>query len=140
MRPYTYDISFRIFHPTLDPDLIIKKLEMNPKYKWKVGTQRKTPKGKPLKGVYNESYCSFELKDTQNVGLVEFLKKNNELLYTHKSFFNKLTFTGGDIEYFIGLYADSNFGEVFDIELLKQLADLNIKLSLDFYVNTKRKC
>jgi len=54
-------ISFRLMHPTLDLAVIAKAIGLPIVRIWAAGKDRRTPKGDPLNGVYQESYCSFSV-------------------------------------------------------------------------------
>lgn len=97
------------------------------------GAARKTPKGAPLEGVHDSTYCSFRLDHPDNVDLAEFLGRCNKTLEPHKEFLKHLRSTGGSVEYFIGWYSGTNSGEQFYYGLLGELADLSIDLSIDVY-------
>lgn len=133
MQSFKYKVSFRVHHPSMDPDQISSKLGLEPQYKWAVGAARKTPKGTPLKGVYEASYCAFRLNPAKNVELVDFLKKFNKSLYKHKTFLRSIRSTGGRLEYFVGWFSNKDSGESFDLELLEQLVELGVDLSLAVY-------
>jgi len=134
MRKFKYDVSFRVVHPNIDPDEVCNKLNMQAKYKWRVGDRRKTPKGTPLSGVYDYSYCSFLLDQFEEMELIDFLKHWNKKFFNFSDFLNSINSSGGNLEYFIGWYSKGNSGEVFDIDFLKELVKLKISLSIDFYV------
>ncbi len=134
MKKFRYNVSFRVFHPDMDPDEICQKLNMQPTYKWRAGEGRKTPKGTSLPDVYKLSYCSFKLEPVEGVELVDFLKNWNDKLTPFKEYLNKISHSGGRLEYFIGWYSKENSGEVFDLFLIEGLMDLRIELAIDFYV------
>jgi hypothetical protein len=139
MHPFNFKVSLRIVHPEMDPNEISKVLGLRAKYSWKAHTQKKTPKGQPLEGLYDASYCSFDLENSNGIELSDFIKLCNIKFSSYKSFFNQIYSTGGELEYFIGWYSDENSGEIFDLELLEQLVELKIKLSFDFYGNLAGK-
>ena len=133
MNTYNYDVSFRIFHPTMNPDDICNTLNMQADTKSFAGEPRKTPTGRPLKGIYNHTYCSFRLDRPDGLELSDFLKYWNDFFLKYMKFFNEINSTGGRLEYFIGWYSNKNSGEVFDVSLLKDLVALKIELAIDFY-------
>ncbi len=139
MYKFEYDVSLRITHPEMGPENICTKLGMNAWRKWKKGEQRKSSGGTKLEGVNEYTYCCFELKHSKDQELVEFLKKCNEGFCKKKDVFEEIHLTGGNLEYFIGLYSDKNSGAIFDLELLTQLVELKIELSLDFYSHQMKK-
>ena len=61
MTTVRYSTSLRIFTKTVDPDEICRTLGKTAKVKNKIGEARTTLKGQPLEGVYERSYCVFEL-------------------------------------------------------------------------------
>ena len=97
-----------------------------------------TPRGEPLSGFNNFTYCSFNLNHA-NTDLVEFLHSFSDKLYAHNSYLERLRSTGGLLEYFVGMYVDKNAGIVVDMPLLNKLVDLGIQLSLDLYKGTRKK-
>jgi hypothetical protein len=54
-------------------------------------------------------------------------------LAPHRPFFHEIRSQGGTIELFVGWFLDGQSGDVFDCDLLAQIADLKIDLSLDVY-------
>lgn len=136
MNKFKFDLSFRVRHPYMNSEEICAQLGMVAKYQWTAGKQRKTPKGTLLEGVYNESYCSFDIDHDDNAGLTDLIRSNSQSLEAHKKFLDFLCSTGGKLEYFIGWYSEGNSGEEFDADLIRILAELKIGLSLDFYGGT----
>ncbi len=133
MNPLKYDVSFRVRHPEMDPEHISEELGLKATYKWKAGTGRKTPKGETLKGTHESTYCSFELQHPQKTGLSDLLKQFNNKLYQHRDFIKSIRVTGGSLEYFVGWYSNKDSGEIFDLELLTQLVELGIDLSIEVH-------
>lgn len=56
MQSYTFAIALRIWHPSIDPELISRSLDLKAKYSGAAGAVRVTPKGRKLEGTYSESY------------------------------------------------------------------------------------
>lgn len=139
MYPLNYDVSLRVRHPAMDSEEICAQLGLQARWKWTAGTQRKTPKGIPLKGEHSSTYCCFDLENPAEKDLVDFLGYWNTRLYPHKQLFQQIRSTGGSLEYFIGLYLEKNSGAVLNLSLLDQLVDLGIELSLDLYVGPRKR-
>lgn len=138
MYPYHYNVSLRIWHPTLTPADISETLEMSPARSWEAGGQRSTPKGNLLEGKNKETYwCAPTHKEKHLFSKTALLEQSIEKLVhnlrKHRSFFQKIRETGGRIEFFIGLYATQNSGCVFSSSLLKLIAELEIDLAFDIY-------
>jgi hypothetical protein len=134
---FTYHVSFRVFHPTMDPQEICNELGMKAETMWKSGTRRQTPRGTSLSGVYENTYCSFELRHSASTNLISFLRRSTRNRRKHKKFLEHIHSTKGRLEYFIGWFANGDCGEIFDFDLLAQLADLKIDLSLAVYSQQK---
>lgn len=133
MSNFKFDLSFRIFHPSMDVGGIITKLNMKPAFSKNIGEQRKTPKGKLLSGIYDSSYVSFKLDEPNITVLSECIAYWNKYLLKYKEFLKEIYSSGGKLEYFIGWYSEGNSGEVFEIDLMKELVDLGINIALDIY-------
>jgi hypothetical protein len=126
-------VSLRIRHPALKAIEICDELDLVPHVKWSIGEQRKTPKGRKLKGIYDETYCTFKIEHEEDEFISTLLSRMNKTLKKKMPFLSNLISTGGSIEYFIGWYLDENAGDIFDSDLLKELSDLGISLSFDLY-------
>lgn len=77
---WEYSVSFRVHHPSADPLAIAEALEWRPHCGWKAGQPRKDGAGRPLKGTYSKSYCSFHLEVRQDEALGTFLGRVLEYL------------------------------------------------------------
>lgn len=142
MNPYEYKVSLRITHPTMDPHIITGTLGKEPFRSWQAGSPRKTPKGDPLEGVYKETYWSARLTKNESISseevpLESFLLEETNLFKNHSSFLGNIKDSGGKIEYFIGVFGNSNMGCEFNTELLTSINNLGIELSLDIYSSEK---
>lgn len=96
-----------------------------------VGEQRRTPKGKALLGTNAITFCTFALAEGTNEILLEEIRKSNRRLRLRET--RKITRTGGNLEYFLGIFLKGNSGFEVDVELAKEFASLRIKLALDIY-------
>lgn len=133
MYPARYKISLRITHPSMDPDDISGQLGLSPFRKWKAGSQRTTPTGKPLTGIYKETYCVFDLEEKSAGDLESTLYTLTKQFRSFEHFLKKVRSTGGSIEYFIGLFVKKNTGLVLESSLMAQLVNMGIDLSFDIY-------
>jgi hypothetical protein len=134
MYPYKYKVSLRIFHPTIDPQVLTDTLALQPRTTHRVGERRTTPTGTLLEGNYDRSYwhTPFTPRDDSDVG--NFLARTVERLRQHGSFFKDIRDTGGAVELFIGLFADGvNIGATLTHDLLAAIGDMGIDLGLDIY-------
>jgi hypothetical protein len=97
---------------------------------WARGDQRETPKGTPLPGTYPESYCVFHLGDRDDGELANFLREILAKLEHVAAFTRELRRIGGRVSFHISWSAGDR-GEVFDVELLANMARLGIDLDID---------
>jgi hypothetical protein len=143
MHPYSYSISLRLCHPNIDPAEITRFLALEPKYAWKAGNPRQTPKGTPLEGVYRESFWTSNLiphgeEPSEETLLEEYLDHFAKQLAPSRDFFARVRSEGGRAELFIGTYGGRNFGFEFPPSLLNTIADIGLSLSFDVYPNTPK--
>jgi hypothetical protein len=133
MTTFRYSVSLRVTTKTIDPDEICKTLGITPKIKHKIGEARKTPKGQSLEGVYERSYCLFDLISREGEELHEMLARIIDDLKQYMGLFHRIRESGGRVEFFVGWFSPSNSGDTFDHALLKTIGELHIDLSLDVY-------
>jgi hypothetical protein len=127
---FSYTVSLQVWHPDADPQSIIAEIGLVPFRSWARGDERETPKGTPLPGTYPESYCVFHLGDREDGELANFLREILAKLEHVAAFTSELRRIGGRISFFISWSAGDR-GEVFDVELLANMARLGIDLGID---------
>jgi len=138
MNPYTYDISLRVFHASIDPQTITNTLGLEPARSWKAGSPRTTPIGSALDGHYEDSYWSAKLTQSGPVHsehnpIEDYISSAANKLESFTPFFELLRSEGGRAEFFVGLYGNQNFGIELSSELLSTISSLGLSLSLDIY-------
>lgn len=133
MNPFYCNLSFRVFHPTFSADDICHKLKYKAYRKWTVGENKISIKGKPLAGIYNNTYCLFYFKCHNPTSLEHWIEEALRKLRKHRAYLKTLTETKGHLELFVTAYFDQNSGMIFDWRLLSQLSDLNITVILDLF-------
>jgi hypothetical protein len=134
MHPYSYNIIFRIRHPSIDPDKLTKRFRMKPHRFWKVGEFRRFPHGDVLKTRNKDSFWSCS---EDYVGKVRtFFGKVDRLanrLKRHKAFLHQISAASGKSEIYIQLHGDENIGDTLSPKTLALLAELNIFLSVEVF-------
>jgi hypothetical protein len=136
MNPFDFDVSLRIFSYKVLPADICRRLKMAPKWLQQIGCPRTTPEGRLLGGVYDRNYCSFPIQRCCEDEVLEtLLERVSITLMEHKELFIEIRKDKGRSEFFVGWYASSNNGCVFNTALLKKLTELEIDISLDVYGN-----
>jgi hypothetical protein len=102
------------------------------------GQPRRTPKGRPLDGVYAESYWSCEPWERGETASADLLLEDSvaevlELLSPHKAFLNRLRTEGGRLLLWISSYSNRNYAFELPPELLQQCAELSLSFAHDVY-------
>ncbi|AXW63938.1 hypothetical protein CJO94_19310 (plasmid) [Ralstonia solanacearum] len=133
VHEFKYAVSLRFFSKTFDLDDVCSQLNLSPKWLNKIGEPRINPKGTPLGGVYDCSYCSVILEPHEAEELHETLERVAVGLMQYKDLFQAIRRDGGRAEFFIGWYSTGNTGDTFDSGLLKKLGELEIDLAFDVY-------
>jgi ribulose bisphosphate carboxylase small subunit len=128
-----FEVSLRIRHPNASPEEITRQLSWQPKFCYKAGERRTTPKGNLLSGYNKESFWLVELPIEADDTIATVIGRANCKLEQSRDYVRQLVTDGGGMEYFIGWFVDNNCGEVFDWPLLQQCADLRVQLGFDVY-------
>jgi hypothetical protein len=123
-------VSFRIWHPDIDPAIISRELCLTPTRSWRAGESRRNPNGQLLGGQYDRSYWSVTVEQAPESSELESqLMMFVRTLEPHAHVLHNIHRTGGEIEFFVTLL---DRGTIVSHECLRHLVDLNIDLSLDF--------
>jgi hypothetical protein len=130
-NPFDYRVSLRVTHPTLDPRAIANHLGMEPKVSWKAGDPRKTPKGTLLEGSRNESYCTFEIGMGSDGELAQCLTTAVDNLQDQSEFLREIRAAGGSLMFYAFWHHTGDTGQVFAMDLLRKMADLEIDLGIN---------
>lgn len=133
MHPFRFSVSLRTFSVDVFPNEICDILGLVPRWKNVIGESRKNPNDEPLDGVYERSYCSFDLTQHEGEELSELLDRIADELLPKKDIFRRIRTGGGRTEFFVGWYSASNSGQTFGSALLSKLGELSIDLALDVY-------
>jgi hypothetical protein len=126
-----FQISLRIKHPSVDPELVASRLGRTPKSSWRAGAQRVSPREKQL-GIADHSYCAFAL-DTSETSLADALASQAKAMAPYKKFFSELTDSGGSVEFYVGWFIEHHTGDIFEASLLRDLGSLEIDLTIEVY-------
>ena len=133
MNPYKYQLSFRVFHPTLAPETFINMLGLSEecKHKWTKGEQIKTPKGKLLSAVHDTNYAGFEFMPLGNPSLIDHIQIILSRLNDKKHFLHEIANTGGRAELYTSFLIDGLSADYFDWAFLHKLVELKINFGFD---------
>jgi hypothetical protein len=130
---FDYHVSFRVTHPTLDAGAIAAQLRMTPKFCWTSGEPRKTPRGTPLQGVREESYCTFDIGSGDDGEIARCLSTALEGLRAEAEFLRHLRDAGGSLMFYVYWYPNGDTGELFATDLLRDMAEMGIELGINVY-------
>lgn len=133
---YTYAVTLRARHPTVDPAVLTDTLKLDPAHSWKAGDPRLSQTGAPLGGQYRDSYWSAPLPG-QTVGaasvpLETFMSTQLLQLARHRDFLSALQADGGEISLLIEIAPLASTVITLSSTLSRRLADLNIEVEIQF--------
>jgi hypothetical protein len=133
---YTYVVTLRARHPTVDPAILTKTLKLDPVHTWKAGEPRLSQTGAPLGGQHRDSYWSATLPGQMvgatTVPLETFILAQLLQLARHRDFFGALQSDGGEISLLIEMAPPANTVLTLSSTLSRRLADLNIEVEFQF--------
>jgi hypothetical protein len=133
---YEFTMSLRIRHPRIDPAEITRTLGLEPQYAWRVGDDRREPKGGSIGGKYHESLwmCSLmpepELSGDQ-VGVESELLRALGALRRSFDFLRALRDDGGVAEIHVSIFAREEFRLEFLGESLAVLGRMGVTFALE---------
>jgi len=130
-----YSVFVGISHPSMPPYEITATLQLEPEHAHIAGQQRVSPKGEHREGVYPENYWGrvmFE-GDMPQPPLSEALTEVMQRFSGHKEFFQKICADGGHIDLRIFWTLDEGVGDFFSANLIRQIADFGMDISLTIY-------
>jgi hypothetical protein len=133
---YRCKVSLGVSHPWMDPAEITAAIGLSPRFAHRVGDPRKSPKGRPLGGIWNITNWSAMLveEESHRQSLADALIGALARLSSHGDFFHRIRAEGGRVRLHVGwFFHRGNTGEEFDSAFLGRMAELGINLSLDIY-------
>src|SRR5688572_3729269 len=120
MYNFTYSVSFRVRHPSLDLSHLTRELGIAPRAGWNAGERRQY--GSDGTGnTHAESYWMHRFESDKSVSLAECLDRIVSELAKHQKLFEDIDSSGGSLELFVGWFADANSGTLFPYPLLIKL-------------------
>ena len=132
MSAYKADLSLRLHHPHQQLQRVAQILGLKPSQFWTRGDTRHTPKGDPLEGTRDESYCSVPLKISSISNLAEALSEGVRRITPAKEVLKDIVESGGSASIAVGWFCKGDVGARLPQELLAEMA--NLKVTLDLYV------
>ncbi len=121
-----YAVSFRVRHPTADPMRIARRLAWTAHRFWKVGEARKDGAGRPLPGVYRDSYCSFRLATARQTSLPVMLEVVLTHLVKRRALLLDLKKSGARLTLWVAVYVTTPSGDEIDAYAARQFGELGV--------------
>ncbi len=137
METFEFQISLKIWHPSIDPGDISVAVGIAPKIMHKAGMPKKLPNGSPWKGSYAKSYwCAdlVEFCETSSPSTIE--EKLNRIigcLAPKKDFFSKITHQGGQVQLWISTHSTKNYCVQLPCNPMKNLSNIGLEVLIDVY-------
>ena len=133
---FSYSVSLRVRHPTLDLSVLTDTLRLEPAHSWRAGEPRRSQSGEPLGGQHRDSYWSAplpaQMTGPNTMPLEAFFSQQVLQLSRHRDFLSNLQSDGGEISLLIELQPVPNASLTFSSATARKLADLNIEVEFQF--------
>jgi len=144
---YEFALSLRIWHPSMSPGSITRRLRLTPTIRKTAGAARRTPRGALLRsangsllgGVNRGSYWvtdvirhgvgSADRRSAVEHHIERFCKK----LIRHASFFRRIRLEGGHVRLWVDSHSPRNYALELTPECVKSLAAADVTLVIDVY-------
>jgi hypothetical protein len=133
---FSYSVSLRVRHPTLDLSVLTDKLRLEPAHSWTAGEPRRSQTGAPLGGNHRDSYWSAplpaQMDGPNSMPLELFFSQHVLQLGRHRDFLSKLQSGGGEVSLLVEISPVANAALTFSSATARKLADLNIEVEFQF--------
>ncbi|MDB6162163.1 MAG: hypothetical protein JWO04_5869 [Gammaproteobacteria bacterium] len=133
---FSYSVSLRVRHPTLDLSVLTDKLRLEPAHSWTAGEPRRSQTGAPLGGNHRDSYWSAplpaQMDGPNSMPLELFFSQQVLQLGRHRDFLSKLQSGGGEVSLLVEIAPVANASLTFSSATARKLADLNIEVEFQF--------
>ena len=133
---FSYSVSLRVRHPTLNLGVLTDTLRIEPAHSWTAGEPRRSQSGSALGGQHRESYWSAplpaQMTGPNSMPLEQFLSQQVLQLSRHREFLNNLRSDGGEISLLIELSPVANASLTFSSATARKLAEMNIEVEFQF--------
>lgn len=131
----SYRLSLHISHPTIVASEIVRHFVLPVRNSKSVGEERRTPTGRELGGVYQDTDITFDVSggviQSDNLPLHDCILSS--LRDLPQDAIKSFVATGGECFYLVGIYAQENELVYFSSQFLSTLSESSIGLKLDFY-------
>lgn len=123
-----------VFHPSVAPTEVTSALQREPSRSHLRGEQRRTPGGKPLKGVYPSHYWFAELAIPRVADVAEYLEYFlGGLSADAIQLCRQIDESGGSVEIWVAMFVTQCCDNEIPAATLRKLGEAGITLRLDYY-------
>jgi hypothetical protein len=133
---FSYAVSLRVRHPTLNLSVLTDKLRLEPAHSWTAGEPRRSQTGAPLGGNHRDSYWSAplpaQMTGHNSMPLELFLSQQVVQLSRHRDFLCKLLSDGGEMSLLIELAPVANASVTLSSATARKLAELSMEVEFQF--------
>jgi len=133
---FSYSVSLRVRHPTLNLKVLTETLRLEPAHTWAAGEPRRSQTGAPLGGQHRDSYWSAVLPSeavgASSMPLELFLSQQLVQLTRHREFLGGLQSGGGEVSLLIELSPVASAALTVNNAMVRKLADLNFDVEFQF--------
>ena len=135
---YEFAISLRIWHPSMLPASITKRLRLSPHITKTAGAARRTPQGNLLGGVNRESYWSADItprgmRSSKRQRVEAHIARLSRKLIRHGEFFKQIHRDGGQVRIWVDSHSQTNYTFELTPTCLELLARAGIAVVFDVY-------
>jgi hypothetical protein len=126
-------IRLVIKHPVLSLDAITNELHLEPSHGHSVGEPRKTPAGRPLSGVWRETFWGYTKACS---GRRDFVSASIELLETlngSADFFRRIRKEKGLVAIYVDLMGCENFRDTLTIAKMAYFQSLGVDFGVEVF-------
>jgi hypothetical protein len=127
-----FDVELFIVHPTMDPAEISTALGLDTKSAHRVGDPRKTAKGTPLSGTYQDTRWRYSRRyETPDQWFSGKIAELIDRIGLHNAFLKELRSTGGRACLILQFLGDGYFGDEVPQAILARLVDLELDFGIE---------
>lgn len=135
-----FDVELFIVHPSMDPEQISVALGLDAKIAHRVGDQRKTPKGTPLSGTYQDTrWRHSRCHETPDQWFAGKIAELIDCIEPHKAFLKELRSTGGKACLILQFLGDGYFGDEIPQAILARLIDLELDFGIECFADAQSR-
>jgi len=128
-----YKLSLRLFSKHFKAAEITAQITWRAKITQSIGDLRNTPKGQPLVGLYDETYCLFEITHDSKESLEDCVSRVLEEISPFHKLISEIRAHGGRAEFFVGWFAESDGGFSLDNKIISLLVSSGIDFVMAIY-------